>query len=128
MCYLAFSKLQTFYFFIEFFFSRTVLLTSWIQIQRLKSHFREPWGLMVMLSVIGGFSSSMETNAVGQWRLRLLFTMTGHLGTLICSIIGHLRGTVKISRKGLSEWNYGQDSVAAKPWEMLTLGGIQFPG
>ena len=89
------------------FFSRTVLLTSWNRTQRSKSHSRVTWGFMVIISVIGGISSSMETNAVDQWRLRLLFTTTGHLGTLICSIIGHLRGTVKISHKERLEWNYG---------------------
>ena len=90
-----------------FFFSRTVLLTSWNRTQRSKSHSRETWGFMVILSVIGGISSSMETNAVDQWRLRLLFTTTGHLGTLLCIIIGHLRGTVKTFHKERLEWNYG---------------------
>ena len=49
----------------------------------------------------------VEKNAVDQWRLRLLFTATGHLGTLICIIIGHLRGTVKTFHKARLEWNYG---------------------
>ena len=31
----------------------------------------------------------------------------GHLGTLICCIIGHLRGTVKTSHKEQLEWIYG---------------------
>ena len=92
---------------VFFFFSRTVLLTSWNRTQRSKSHSRETWGFMVILSVIGGISSSMETNAVGQWRLTLLFTTTGHPGTLIYIIIAHSRGTVKTSHKGRSEWNYG---------------------
>ena len=43
-------------------------------------------------------------------------------------IIGHLRGTVKISHKALLQWNYEQDSVVATPWVMQTLGGIQCPG
>ena len=93
--------------FFCFFFRRTVLLTSWNRTQRSESHSREICMSMVMLSVIGGISSSMETNAVDQWRLRPLFTTTGHLGTLICSIIGHLRGTVKTFHKGRLEWNYG---------------------
>ena len=88
-------------------FSRTVLLTSWNRTQRSKSHSRETWWFMVILGVIGGISSSMETNAVDQWRLKLSFSTTGHLGTLICIIIGHLRGTVKTSHKGRLEWNYG---------------------
>ena len=94
----------SFYFFI---FSRTVLLTSWNRTQLSKSHSRETWGFMVIKSVIGGISSSMETNAVDQWRLRLLFTTTGHQGTMICIAMGHLRGTVKTSHKGRLEWNYG---------------------
>ena len=82
-----------------------------------------------MLSVTAGISSSMEMNAVDQWRLMLLFTTTGHLRpTLVCDIIGHLRGTVKTSHKALLEWNYGWEIVVAKPWVMLTLGGIQCPG
>ena len=89
------------------FFRRTVLLTSWNRTQRSKSLSRVTWGFMAMLSVIGGISSSMETNAVDQWRLRPLFTTTGHLGTMICIIIGHLRGTVKTFHKGRLEWNYG---------------------
>ena len=97
-----------YFFFIFFlFFSRTVLLTSWNRTQRSKSHSKETWGFMVIISVIAGISSSMETNAVDQWRLRLLFTTTGHQGTLICIIIGHSRGTVKISHKGRLEWSYG---------------------
>ena len=90
-----------------FFLSRTVLFKSWSRIQRLKSHFTEPWGFMVILSVIGGILNLMETNVVDQWRFRLLFTTTGHLETLICIIIGHLRGTVKIYHKARLEWNYG---------------------
>ena len=89
------------------FFSRTVLLTSWNRTQRSKSHSRETWWFMVILSVIGGISSSMETNAMDQWRLTLLFTTTGNLETLICIIIGHLRDTVKIFHKERLEWNYG---------------------
>ena len=58
--------------------------------------------------VTGGISNSMEMNAVDQGRLRLLFTTTGRLGrTIICYIIGHLRGTVKTFQKALLEWNYG---------------------
>ena len=93
------------YFFI--FFSRTVLLTSWNRTQRSKSHSKETWGFMVIISVTDGISSSMEMNAVDQWRLRLLFTTTGHLGTLNCCIIGHLRGTVRTFHKVRLEWNYG---------------------
>ena len=48
------------------FFSRTVLLTSLNPTQCLKSHSRETYWFMVILSVIGGISSSMETNAVDQ--------------------------------------------------------------
>ena len=86
------------------------------RIQRLKSPFTEPWGFMVILSVIGGISNLMETNAVDQWRLRLLFTTTGHLGTLICIVIGHLRGTVKTFHKVRLEWHYVWDSVVVTPW------------
>ena len=43
----------------------------------------------------------------GPMTTELLFTATGRLGTLICSIIGHLRGTVKISHKERLEWHYG---------------------
>ena len=56
------------------FYSRTVHLTNCSLIQRSESHSRETWGSMeVILSVIAGSSSSMEMNAVDQWRLRLLF-------------------------------------------------------
>ena len=96
-----------FYFFFIFIFSRTVLLTSWNRTQRSKSHSKETWGFMVIISVTDGISSSMEMNAVDQWRLRLLFTTTGHLGTLNCCIIGHLRGTVRTFHKVRLEWNYG---------------------
>ena len=49
-------------------------LTNCSLIQRSESHSRETWGSMeVILSVIAGISSSMEMNAVDQWRLRLLF-------------------------------------------------------
>ena len=53
---------------------------------------RETWGSLVMTSAIAGISSLTEMNAVDQWRLRLLFTTTGHLGTLIWCIIGHFDG------------------------------------
>ena len=71
------------------FYCRTVCLTNWSLIQRSRSHSRETWGLSVIIGVTDGISSSMEMNVVDQWRLRLLFTTTGHLGTLICIIIGH---------------------------------------
>ena len=32
---------------------------------------------------------------------------TGHQGTLICCIIGHLKDTVKTFHKAQLEWNYG---------------------
>ena len=107
LIFVLFSFIRVADILIVFFFSRTVLLTSWNRTQRSKSHSRETWGFMVILSVTGGISSSMEMNAVGQWRLRLLFTTTGHPGTIICIIIGHLRGTVKTFHKGRLEWNYG---------------------
>ena len=118
------------YVWFVWFYFRTVRLTNCSLIQRSESHSRETWGSMeVVRSVTDGISSSMEMNAVDQWRLRLLLTTGGHLGALICCIIGHLRGTVKTSHKALLEWNYGQDSVvAATPWVMLKLGGIQCPG
>ena len=50
--------------------------------------------MVVLLSVIAGISSSMEMNAVDQWRLRLLFTTTGHLGPLLCCTNGHLSENV----------------------------------
>ena len=111
--YSALLELQPFKPF--FFLSKTVLLKNWSRIRRLKSHFTEPWGFMVMISVIGGISNLMETNAVDQWRLRLLFTTTGHLGTLICIVIGHLRGTVKTFHKVRLEWHYVWDSVVVTP-------------
>ena len=88
---------------------RSVFSTSWRPIHRSKSHFKETWGSMVMLSVTGGISSSMETNAVDRCRLRLVFTITGRLVTsiIISCIIGHLRDTVKTFHKGRLEWNYG---------------------
>ena len=90
------------------FYSRTVCLRNCSLIQRSESRPRAAWGSMVIISVTDGISSSMEMNAVDQWRLMLLFTTTGHLGTtLICIVIGHLRGTVKTSHKALLEWNYG---------------------
>ena len=95
------------YVWFVWFYSRTVRLTNCSLIQRSESHSRETWGSKVVLSVTDGISSSMEMNAVDQWRLRLLFTTTGHLGTLICCIIDHLRGTVKTFHKALLEWNYG---------------------
>ena len=116
------------YVWFVWFYSRTVRLTNCSLIQRSESHSRATRGSLVIISVTDGISSSMEMNAVDQWRLRLLFTTTGHLGTLICCIIDHLRGSVKTSHKGRSEWNYGQESVAATPCVMLKLGGIQCPG
>ena len=83
----------------------------------------------MLLSVIAGITSSMEMNAVDQSRLRVLFTITGQLGTIICCITGHLGGAVKTFHKGQLEWNYGYGSaVVATPWVMLTLGGNQCPG
>ena len=89
------------------FYSRTVRLTNCSLIQRSESHSKETCGSIVLISVTGGISSSIEMNAVDQCRLRLLFTTTGHQGILNCCIIAHLRGTVKTFHKGRSEWNYG---------------------
>ena len=67
-----FALLQ--YVWFVLFYSRTVHLTNCSLIQRSESHSRETWGSMeVILSVIAGISSSMEMNAVDQWRLRLRF-------------------------------------------------------
>ena len=96
-------------FYSSFLSYRSVISTSWRPIHRSKSHFKQTWESMVIISVTGGISSSMETNAVDQWRLRLLFTITGRLVTpiIISCIIGHLRDTVKTFHKGRLEWNYG---------------------
>ena len=82
------------------FYSRTVRLTNCSLIQRSESHSTATQESKVITNVTGGISHSMEMNAVDQWRLRLLFTTTGHLGTLICC-------TVKTSHKALLESNYG---------------------
>ena len=49
-------------------YSRTVHLTNCSLIQRSESHSRETWGSLVMISAIGGISSSMEMNAGGPSR------------------------------------------------------------
>ena len=103
------TKSENTAFYSSFLSHRSVLSTSWRPIHRSKSHFKETWGSMVIIGVTGGISSSVETNAVDQWRLRLVFIITGRLVTkiIICCIIGHLRDTVKTLHKGRLEWNYG---------------------
>ena len=89
------------------FYSRTVCLPNCSLIQRSESHSRATWWSLVIESVTAGISSSMEMNAVDQWRLRLLFTTTGHLGTLY---LYHHR-----SFEGYCE-NIPQGAVRAELW------------
>jgi len=61
--------------------------------------------------------------------IEAVLNSTVMLGTiLICIVIGRLRDTVKTIHKARFEWNYGQDSVVAKPLVMLTPDGNQCPG
>jgi len=100
---LSFKLVLTFFF---WFCTRIAHLTSCSRPLRSKSRSREIWESRVQTpSVIVGFSSSMEMNAVDQWRLRLLCTTAGlHLSEIpICFITDHLRGTVRTSHRARLE-------------------------
>ena len=61
------------YVWFVWFYFRTVRLTNCSLIQHSESHSRETWWSMVIISVIAGTSSSLEMNAVDQWRLRIVY-------------------------------------------------------
>ena len=110
-------------------FYRIAHSTSWNLIQLLKSHSKEIWQWEALqVNATGGSSSLMEMNAVDQWQLRLLCSIIGHLGVLICFITDHLRDTVKTFHRAGLLWSYGYDSVLLDHWVMLTLDGTQYPG